>query len=103
MLMTEVRDGLRKPYFRARYTETDAGRAIARLQASMTVLSDPVSPEPVLVDADDDYLVALAREASASIIVSLDNHLLNHTGLVPPAITPLDICELLWLIQPTNT
>jgi len=54
---------------------------------------DPVSPPRVLRDPDDDYLVALARDAGAVAIVTGDRDLLDHVGLEPPAIAPRQACE----------
>jgi uncharacterized protein len=52
----------------------------------------------VLRDPTDDFLVALARAASAEAIVSGDADLLDHDGLEPPAIHARAACELLGLL-----
>jgi predicted nucleic acid-binding protein len=62
------------------------------------VLDDPGDVEAILRDPDDDYLVALARQAGAEAIVSGDGHLLDHRGLKPKAINAREACELLGLI-----
>ncbi len=63
-----------------------------------TVVDDPVDVEALLRDPDDDYLIALAREADAEMIVSGDRDLLDHVGLEPKAISPRHACELLGLL-----
>jgi predicted nucleic acid-binding protein len=52
----------------------------------------------VLRDPKDDYLVALAVAGRAEAIVTGDRDLLDHDGLVPPAITPRDACERFGLL-----
>ena len=64
------------------------------------MLPDPVEPEPILRDPDDDYLIALARIAKADLIVTGDKDLLDHRGLQPRAVTPREACELLHLLEP---
>lgn len=90
-LVAEVARGLRKPYLRARAPLAHAAlRAFAEVALE---LSDPVSPAPLLRDADDDYLVALARAGRADGIVSGDRDLLDHAGLSPRAIDARTACE----------
>ena len=48
-----------------------------------------------LDDADDDYLVALARQHDADYIVTGDKDLLEWDDQVPPAITPAAFEDLL--------
>jgi hypothetical protein len=67
------------------------------LSALATPLPDPVAPARVLRDPGDDYLVALATAADASAIVTGDRDMLDHAGLVPPAITARAACERLGL------
>ncbi len=98
-LLSEVRKTLRKPYFRERISEGERESALAALESAAMVLADPVDPEPVLRDPDDDYLVALARESGAEAIVSGDKDLLDHPGLGPRAINARDACKLLGLLD----
>jgi hypothetical protein len=58
----------------------------------------PKAVEEILRDPDDNYLVALAREAGAEAIVSGDGDLLDHAGLAPPALSAREACQLLELI-----
>jgi predicted nucleic acid-binding protein len=60
-------------------------------------LPDPESPAPVVRDAGDDYLVALARTANATVIVTGDRDLLEHKQLEPAAINARQACETLGL------
>jgi len=41
---------------------------VTALERVAVMLDDPVDPEPVLRDSDDDYLLALARLAKAEAI-----------------------------------
>lgn len=59
------------------------------------LVPDPGPIEAVTRDADDDYLVALAREHGASWIVTGDKDLLEREGQTPPVITPAVFEELL--------
>jgi predicted nucleic acid-binding protein len=78
----------------------DARRAVSQIETNAVMLGDPVDPEPIIRDPNDDYIVALARKARVPLIVAADKDLLEHRGLVPPAVSLLEICELLYLIQP---
>ena len=99
-LITEVRHGLRKPYFRNRLTEPEGREAVDAYADLALMLADPVDPEPVLRDPADDYLVALALTAGAQAIVTGDRDLLDHQNLNPPAIDPRRACELTRLAEP---
>jgi predicted nucleic acid-binding protein len=59
---------------------------------------DPDPPPAVLRDPADDYLPALALDANADAIVTGDRDLLDHTGLMPEAITPREACRRLGLL-----
>jgi putative PIN family toxin of toxin-antitoxin system len=96
-LITEVGDGLRKPYFAARVTADEAREALDAIERLVVMLPDPPDPATVLRDRRDDYLVALARAAGADAIVTGDRDLLDHAGLTPSAITPREACEQLGL------
>lgn len=49
---------------------------------------DPVDVESETRDADDDYLIALARAHDANLIVTGDKDLLEWEVQQPPVITP---------------
>jgi putative PIN family toxin of toxin-antitoxin system len=101
-LLEEIARTLCKPYFLER---AGGSRGVEDIVAAITqaaiVVEDPIDPKPLLRDSDDDYLVALAREAKAEAIVTGDKDLLDHDGLNPPAITPREACVRLGLIAPS--
>ena len=55
----------------------------------------PATPMTTTRDADDDYLIALARLHGAELIVSGDKDLLEWAVQDPPVVTPADFEELL--------
>jgi uncharacterized protein len=87
MLIAEVRDNLTEQYFRALLNQDEAERAVSAIEHVAVMLDDPVDPEPVLRDSNDDYLLALARAAKAEVIVTGDKDLLDHAGLQPSAVS----------------
>jgi uncharacterized protein len=99
-LVTEVRGGLSKPYFRACLSELEGREAVDAYADLALMQADPINPEPILRDPADDYLVALARGAGAEAIVTGDKDLLEHAGLNPPAIDAREACELTRLVEP---
>jgi uncharacterized protein len=69
--------------------EHSVAALFAQLQADALLVDDPTTIEPVIAaDADDDFVVALARLAEADVIVTGDRHLLDLPALVPPVISP---------------
>jgi putative PIN family toxin of toxin-antitoxin system len=98
-LLREVRGGLGGRYFRDRITDADRDAIPAMLAALAVVAQDPADPPPVLRDPSDDYLVALARAASAEAIITGDRDLLDHEGLEPPALSARQACLRLGLIE----
>lgn len=70
---------------------------IGALVAGSIEVPDPPEPPAVTRDPNDDYLVALAREAGAFALVSGDRHLVE-LDIRPPVLTPR---ELLGLLQPS--
>jgi putative PIN family toxin of toxin-antitoxin system len=69
MVMAEVRENLKEPYFRALLDQREAEQAASALERVAVMLADPIDPEPVLRDDSDDYLLALARSGDAEAIV----------------------------------
>lgn len=94
LLIEEVRENIQKPYFAKRLSELEARESIDAYVDLCLILDDPET-EPLLRDADDDYLVALARQSGAEAIVTGDGDLLDHADLDPPAIDPRAACELM--------
>lgn len=67
----------------------DAARAhIDVLIANAEMVPDPVSTQRITRDPNDDYLIALAREHRADVIVSGDRDLLDWAEQLPPVVTP---------------
>jgi putative PIN family toxin of toxin-antitoxin system len=95
-IIADVREQLAtNPYFRDRLSQRQARELIKAHIAISVMLPDPINPDPILRDADDDLLIPLARTAEADAIVTGDKDLLDHPGgLQPPAITPREACEL---------
>ncbi len=92
-VLRELDRALARPYFAARLTDVERQTLDAVLRAAADMYPDPAAPEAVVRDREDDYLVALARSARAEAIVTGDRDLLDHDGLMPPAITPREACE----------
>jgi uncharacterized protein len=101
LLVAEIRENLRKPYFRARLSELEAQEALDAYVELCVMLADPRDVEPLLRDPQDDYLVALARAAKARAIVTGDKDLLDHPQLYSPAIDASAACELMRLTEPS--
>jgi uncharacterized protein len=96
-LIEEFKDGLDSEYFLDRFDPDDLSEIAANVEAVAVEHDNPAKIEPLLRDPDDDYLVALAREARAEAIVTGDRDLLDHAGLQPPAINAREACNLLGL------
>lgn len=97
-LLAEIGEALYKPYFSERVGKNAVDDIVAGIAEAATVLEDPVDIQAVLRDPEDDYLVALAREAEAEAIVTGDRDLLDHADLDPPAISPREACKLVGLL-----
>jgi uncharacterized protein len=94
LLINEVREGLQKPYFRAQLNALEAMEAVEAYVELCVMYDGPAKVDAALRDPDDDYLVALAQIAGAHAIVTGDRDLLDHDGLVPPAINARAAYEL---------
>lgn len=79
-------------------SEEELGEIVMGIADAATMREDPTEVEALLRDPDDDYLVALAREAGVEAVVSGDKDLLDHAGLEPPVLSPREACELVGLI-----
>jgi putative PIN family toxin of toxin-antitoxin system len=96
-LIGEFRDALGNKYFRERFHPDDLAEIVANVEEVATRYDDPKEIAALLRDPDDDYLVALAREARADAIVTGDHDLLDHPELCPPAIDARAVCKQLGL------
>lgn len=98
-LIGEFRDALTNKYFQERFDPDDLAEIVANVEEAATGYDDPTEVAPLLRDPDDDYLVALARDAEADAIVTGDRDLLDHPGLTPQALDARAACRLLGLID----
>jgi putative PIN family toxin of toxin-antitoxin system len=88
-LLAELREVLGRAKFRRYVTEVEVIAYVDLIGHEATILGDPApSSRPLSVDRDDEYLVDLARAASADVLVSGDAHLLDlrdHLPIMTPA------------------
>jgi putative PIN family toxin of toxin-antitoxin system len=96
LLLAELERALSYPKL-ARVVNPDEARTfVEELRNSAVLLDDPSEVESgVTRDPKDDYLVALARTASADVLVSGDPHITEVPGLEPPVLTPRELLEIL--------
>jgi len=91
-LLSEVRRGLTRGYFRNHVAEDGIERTVLTIAGASVQLRDPKRPRSILRDPSDNYLVALALTARARGIVTGDNKdLLDHPGLNPRADRARDV------------
>jgi uncharacterized protein len=83
-----------RPRFRRWFTREDAEALIERLWVVAEVARDRAEAEALTRDPDDDYLVALAREAGCDLIVSGDADLLAFGG-PPDVLAPRQLLDRL--------
>ena len=90
LLLDELADVLGRPKFERWSSQGRAHAYIGALRARSEHRSDAPAAQPVEVrDPDDHYLVALAREAQAEHLVSVDRDLLDaelDVSVVDPAV-----------------
>lgn len=98
-LIGEFRDALASKYFRERFDPDDLEEIVASVVDMATQYDDPTEIAALLRDPDDDYLVALAREAGADAIVTGDRDLLDHPDLQPEPLAARAACQLLGLVD----
>lgn len=98
-LLAEIAETLEKPYFADRIGAEGSGDIVTGITEAATLLEDPVDPPAILRDAEDDFLVALAKQGGAEAIITGDKDLLDHPKLEPPAIDPRRACQILGLLD----
>ena len=85
-LLGEVRKALLDPRISSRYkiTPDEVDESCRRIKEESISLPDPIDP-PRLVPADrgDDYLIQLAKDGGADILVTRDHH---FDGIVVPGL-----------------
>ncbi len=77
MLLDELADVLARPKFASATRSRRAGEFVEALRLGSTMVEDPPAAGAITRDADDDYLVRLARASAASVLVSGDGDLLD--------------------------
>lgn len=98
-LIGEIRDVLDRPRLRKRISADDAREFVATISALPNQVPDPSEIAVATRDADDDYLVALAREHEARWIVTGDDDLLAWEEQLPQTIAPAAFEQ--WLSERT--
>jgi len=94
-LLNELRAALLRPKFRKYVTEEEVGAYLNLLEHGASTVIDP-EPRPRLTpDPGDDYLITLARAASAHFLVSGDTHLTGIRRPHPPILTPRTFFSML--------
>jgi putative PIN family toxin of toxin-antitoxin system len=91
-LLDELREVLLRERLRRFIAQEDALAFVEYLSSAGDVRPDPdtvvgLVPE----DPEDDFLIALAREAGADYVLSGDRHLTELASLRPPVITPAQL------------
>lgn len=66
-----------------------------RLTTTADVRDDPPEGPPLTRDPDDDFVIYLAREQRADVIVSGDSDLLEWPEQDPPVVTPAGFVQML--------
>jgi len=98
-LMAELRTVLARPKIAERVSGETAEQFAAWLERSAVCATEPEAIDPVSPDPGDDYLIALAREAGATFVVSGDAHLLGIALSLPAAIYPASFATLLEALE----
>jgi uncharacterized protein len=96
-LIGEISDVLDRPRLRKRISAEDAREFVGTISALPNQVPDPSEIAIATRDADDDYLVALAREHEAAWIVTGDDDLLEWEDQNPRTIPPAAFEQ--WLIE----
>lgn len=73
----------------------DARLYVERLSTTADVSEDPRPGPPLTRDPDDDFVVYLARENDADLIVSGDADLLDWPGQRPSVVAPAEFERML--------
>jgi putative PIN family toxin of toxin-antitoxin system len=95
ILLAELDEVLGRPKFRAYATEAEIAGYVELIRHESAIHDDPPPAEERLsADPGDEYLIDLARAASADVLVSGDGHLLDLRGVVP-VMTPAEFLATL--------
>jgi putative PIN family toxin of toxin-antitoxin system len=92
--VSQLREILRREKFRRYLTESEGDAYVQQVQLASVVVEDlEPAHDPLCDDPDDEYLIALARAAGASL-VSGDRHLTELRGVIP-VLTPVEFLDSL--------
>jgi len=95
-LLGEITDVLTERPRLRKWIDLDVARQyVDTVSTLVDLVADPSEIAAATRDADDDYLVALAREHAVDYIVTGDKDLLEWADQRPPVITPAAFEELL--------
>lgn len=102
-LVGELRRVLHRPKFRPYVSPDQAATFLGEFAHSAEHHDDPVEPPSVSRDADDDYLVALARTAQADALVSGDKDVTQLVLDDMPVQTPRELLDDLTALLEAGT
>ena len=91
LLLSEVRDVLLREKFRRWLTRDEAEAYVAFLRTHARLIPDPPPEHGHSRDADDDYLVTLARASNARALISGDRDLTTMPDARPPVLSPREL------------
>jgi putative PIN family toxin of toxin-antitoxin system len=94
-LLAEVGVVLGRERFRAFLGLDDAAQLVGALARDAVIVDDPPERERLSCDPKDDYLIALARAASAHAVVTGDRDLLDLALPDLAIVSPHEFLELL--------
>lgn len=84
LLLEELEDVLARPKLRTWVTPAESAAYLAVIREGSILYADPPpSGATLCADPDDEFLIDLARSASAETIVSGDRHLLDLRPTLP--------------------
>lgn len=86
---------IEREHMRRSISVEDARVYVERLTTTAGVRDDPPDGPSLTRDPDDDFVVYLAREQKADLIVSGDSDLLDWPEQDPPVVTPARFVQIL--------
>lgn len=89
-LLEEVAGALAENRMRRWIDLSTAHIYLDRISTTADLCEDPAPGPPLTRDPDDDFIIYLARENKADVIVSGDGDLLDWEGQQPPVVTPAE-------------
>jgi putative PIN family toxin of toxin-antitoxin system len=95
MLFAELEQVLSRRWFEERITRAERSAYLGRLRACLDVAADPPASSGAVRDPKDAYLIALARDAGADVLVSGDRDLLEIEHPDPLVLSPRQVADRL--------